>query len=136
MPVTFTVEQANRTLPLVRRIVEDVVAQFRRWQDRVRELEIVNAGRSETNPVPRAEELEREIQALAVEIDGFERELVALGIRLADHAVGLVDYPGMVNGREVFLCWRVGEAAVQFWHDKEAGYAGRRPLPPHPGAAV
>ena len=53
----FTVEEANRTLPLVRRIVEDVVSQYRRWQDRVRELEILNVGRSEAHPVPRAEEL-------------------------------------------------------------------------------
>jgi hypothetical protein len=132
----FTVEQANRTLPLVRRIVEDVVAQYRRWQDRVRELEILNVGRSEANPVPRAEELELEIQTLASEIDGFERELTALGIRLSDHAEGLVDFPAIVNGREVFLCWRVGEPSVQYWHDPEAGYAGRRPLPPHSGAAV
>lgn len=136
MPKHFTVEQANRTLPLVRRIVEDVVAQYRRWQDRVRELEIVGAGRSETNPVPRADELEREIQELASEIAGFERELSALGIRLTDHAIGLVDFPSLVGGREVFLCWRIGEPAVQYWHDKEAGFAGRRPLPPHPGAAV
>jgi hypothetical protein len=132
----FTVEQANRMLPLVRRIVEDVVSQYRRWQDRVRELEILNVGRSATNPVPRAEELEREIQLLAAEIDGFERELTALGVRLSDHAAGLVDFPTTVGGRDAFLCWRVGEPSVQYWHDREAGYAGRRPLPPQPGAAV
>jgi hypothetical protein len=136
MPKQFTVEEANRTLPLVRRIVEDVVAQYRRWQDRVRELEILNVGRSEANPVPRAEELELEIQTLATEIDGFERELTALGIRLSDHAEGLVDFPAVVTGREVFLCWRVGEPSVQYWHDRESGFAGRRPLPPHSGAAV
>lgn len=136
MPEQFTVEQANRTLPLVRRIVEDIVAQYGRWQDRVRELEILNVGRSEANPVPRAEQLEREIQSLASEIDGYERELTALGIHLSDHAEGLVDFPALVDGREAFLCWRVGEPAVQYWHDREAGYAGRRPLPPHPGATV
>ena len=129
MPRHYTVEQANRTLPLVRRIVEDVVSQYRRWQDRVRELEIVNVGRSETNPVPRADELEREIHALAVEIDGFARELAQLGIQLKDHSLGLVDFPGLVDGREVFLCWRVGEPEVRFWHDKDAGFSGRRPLP-------
>jgi hypothetical protein len=135
MPTQFTVEQANRTLPLVRRIVEDVIAQYRRWQDRVRELEMLNAARSATAPVPRAEELEREIQALAAEIDGFARELAQLGIELKDHSIGLVDFPGVVGGREVYLCWRVGEPAVQYWHDKDAGFAGRRPLPLQPDAA-
>ncbi|MFL5574665.1 MAG: DUF2203 domain-containing protein [Gemmatimonadaceae bacterium] len=131
----FTVEQANRTLPLVRRIVADVVAQYRRWQDRVRELELLNADRTPNHPVPRAEELEREIQSLAAEIDGFTRELAQLGIELKDHSLGLVDFPGVVGGREVYLCWRVGEPAVQYWHDKDAGYAGRRPLPLQPDAA-
>lgn len=132
----FTVDQANRMLPLVRRIVDDVVTQYRRWQDRVRELEILNVGRSPANPMPHAGELEREIQLLATEIDGFERELTALGVRLSDHAQGLVDFPTTVDGREAFLCWRVGEPAVQYWHDRAAGYAGRRPLPPQPGATV
>lgn len=135
MPRQFTVEQANRSLPLVRRIVDDVVAQYRRWQDRVRELEVLNAARTTAHPVPRAEELEREIQALAAEIDGFTRELAQLGVELKDHSLGLVDFPGVVGGREVYLCWRVGEPAVQYWHDKDAGFAGRRPLPPQPDAA-
>ena len=135
MSKSYTVEQANRALPLVRRIVEDVVSQYRRWQDRVRELEALNAVRTAADEVPRAAELEREIQALAVEIDGFRRELRDLGLEVKDYALGLVDFPGVVGGREVFLCWRIGEPAVQFWHDKDVGYSGRRPLPLRPDAA-
>ena len=135
MPTTYTVEQANRALPLVRRIVDDIVAQYRRWQDRVRELESLNAARTAADDVPRAAELESEIQSLAAEIEGFRRELRDLGLEVKDYERGLVDFPGVVDGREVFLCWRIGEPAVQFWHDKDAGYAGRRPIPLQPGAA-
>ena len=135
MPQTYTVEQANRALPLVRRIVDDIVAQYRRWQDRVRELESLNAARTAADDVPRAAELESEIQSLAAEIEGFRRELRDLGLEVKDYERGLVDFPGVVDGREVFLCWRIGEPAVQFWHDKDAGYAGRRPLPLRPDAA-
>jgi hypothetical protein len=135
MPTTYTVEQANRALPLVRRIVDDIVAQYRRWQDRVRELESLNAARTAADDVPRAAELESEIQSLAAEIEGFRRELRDLGLEVKDYERGLVDFPGVVGGREVFLCWRIGEPAVQFWHDKDAGFAGRRPIPLQPGAA-
>jgi hypothetical protein len=135
MSRSYTVEQANRALPLVRRIVDDIVAQYRRWQDRVRELESLNAARTAADDVPRAAELESEIQSLAAEIEGFRRELRDLGLEVKDYERGLVDFPGVVDGREVFLCWRIGEPAVQFWHDKDAGFAGRRPIPLQPGAA-
>jgi hypothetical protein len=43
---------------------------------------------------------------------------------------GLVDFPGKIAGRRVFLCWRLGEQAVEYWHDVDAGFAGRQPLVP------
>jgi hypothetical protein len=45
---------------------------------------------------------------------------------------GLVDFPGEMDGRSVYLCWRLGESAVEYWHELEAGYAGRQPLVPQP----
>jgi hypothetical protein len=126
----FTVEQANNALPLVRRIVEDVVAQYRRWQDRVREFELVSMRSTADRPDPRAEELERDVQALAAEIAGFEAELDELGVEMKGYDMGLVDFPTEVGGRPAYLCWRLGEPSVQFWHDLDAGYAGRQPIAP------
>lgn len=51
-----------------------------------------------------------------------------LGIALRDIPTGLVDFPAMVNGRQVWLCWRRDEDAIHFWHDLESGFGGRRPL--------
>jgi hypothetical protein len=101
----FTLEQANRTLPLVRRIVEDIVRTYARWQERVREFEVV-AGQL----------LVAELEALGVEFKGFD--------------LGLVDFPSEMNGRVVHLCWRLGEPAIQHWHEVGAGFAGRQPLTP------
>ncbi len=133
----FTVEQANRTLPLVRRIVEDIVREHRRWQEKILELELV--GSSAAAPVvngvvatpsdERAAAIERDAIAIARDIDAFERELQELGIALKDRRLGLVDFPGEIDGRQVWLCWRLGEPSVQYWHDLDAGYAGRQPLP-------
>ena len=125
----YTVEQANRTLPLVRRIVEDIVLSYRRWRLRIDEFEVAAINSRADAPDPRAEELEREALTLAAEIAGYEVELAQLGVRCTSHDSGLVDFPGVLDGRPVDLCWRLGEPAVQYWHEIGAGYAARRPLP-------
>jgi hypothetical protein len=126
----FTVEQANRTLPLVRKIVEDVVQQHRRWREAILELDLVASSIRADDPSERASALERAVQALAREIDGYKRELEELGIQLKDPRLGLVDFPSEMAGRNVLLCWRLGEPEVQFWHEVDSGYAGRQPLSP------
>ena len=113
----FTVEQANRTLPLVRKIVEDVVQQHRRWREAILELDLVASSLRADDPGDRATALERAVQALAREIDGYKRELEDLGIQLKDPRLGLVDFPSEMGGRTVLLCWRLGEPAVQYWHE-------------------
>ena len=52
----------------------------------------------------------------------------AMGITLRDIESGLVDFPALVSGRQVWLCWRLGEDSVDWWHDLDAGFSGRRPL--------
>ena len=125
---TFTIEQANRTLPLVRRIVQDIVDHYARWQELVKSLDVLAAG-----PSPDAvqiDRLQRHIQAEARAIDGFVRELNDLGAEMKGFDIGLVDFPGEVDGHPAYLCWRLGEPAVAHWHERDAGFAGRRPLAP------
>lgn len=126
----FTVEQANRTLPLVRRIVADIVALHTRWRDTIVALDVLASAQRSDEPNVRGEELEREAQTLAREIDECQRELNALGIFLKDRRQGLVDFPTMMNGRRVLLCWRLGEPEVLYWHEEDAGFPGRQPLSP------
>jgi len=126
----FTVEEANKTLPLVRRIVEDVVRQHRLWREKILELDLVSSSSRAEEPRLRAEVLEKEAQELAREIDGYQKELADLGIQLKDRRLGLVDFPSDLGGKRVLLCWRLGEAEVQFWHEEDAGYSGRQPLQP------
>ena len=126
----FTVDHANRTLPLVRRIVEDIVREHRAWQEAIVELDLLVSGVRADLPDPRATALERRIQALARDIEQFQGELESLGIQLKDRRIGLIDFPSEMHGRRVLLCWRLGEPSVQFWHDEQAGYAGRQPLSP------
>ena len=126
----FTVDQANRTLPLVRKIVEDVVREHRRWQEAIVELDLISAGVHSKLPDPRVVALERRIQKIAREIDSFQVELESLDIQLKDRRIGLIDFPSELDGRPMLLCWQLGEPSVQFWHDLDSGYAGRQPLSP------
>ncbi len=124
----FTVDQANRTLPLVRRIVEDVVREHKRWEEAIVELDLVASMTRADAPDPRVVPLERRAQAIARDIDAFQAELESLGIQLKDRRIGLIDFPSEMDGRPVLLCWRLGEESVQFWHDEQSGFAGRQPL--------
>jgi hypothetical protein len=124
----YTVDRANRTLPLVRRIVEDIVREHERWQDAIARLDLLTTSTALADPELAA--LEREVQRIARDIDQFQGELEALDIQLKDRRIGLVDFPTELDGRRVLLCWRLGEPSVQYWHDEDAGYAGRQPLSP------
>lgn len=126
----FTVDQANRTLPLVRRIVEDVVREHRRWQEAIVELDLVGSAARPEIPDSRIAVIEQKIQGIARDIDAFQRELEGLGIQLKDRRIGLIDFPSELDGRPMLLCWQLGETSVQFWHDLDSGYAGRQPLSP------
>lgn len=76
-------------------------------------------------------ELEREqeeIARLVRRMAGTVRQIDAWGIMLRDIGTGLVDFPALASGRPIWLCWRLGEADIAWWHELEAGVAGRRPL--------
>lgn len=126
---TWTAESANRALPLVRRIVADLVARYADWQHRIELFELAATRSTADEQDPGAERLEREAQLIAVEIQGFVRELEQVGVQCKSLEHGLVDFPGELDGRPVLFCWKHGEAAVTHWHDPDAGFAGRQPLP-------
>jgi hypothetical protein len=124
----FTIEQANRMLPLVRRIVEDIVQDYARWREQVGVLEVVAAGRRGDSPPDEAEKVEQDAQRLAADIERYVGELRELGVDFKGFDEGLVDFPAELEGRRVYLCWKLGEESVEHWHDVDAGYAGRRKL--------
>ena len=130
MEKIFIVEEANRTLPLVSRIVEDLVREHKLWEDKVREFELATVGSSPEHPDAIAELLQMEAQRLATDIEGYIAELSDLGVICKGMGTGLVDFRGRIDGRDVFYCWKLGEASVLYWHDVDAGFVGRQRLHP------
>jgi hypothetical protein len=125
----FTVEEANRTLPLVRRIVTDIVAAHGERVARIKEYGHLDHGLSEMNS--RRQELDEELKELTDRINGFIEELEGVGALFKGFDPGLVDFYAMMDDRPVFLCWKLGETKVEFWHEIEAGFAGRQRVPQH-----
>jgi hypothetical protein len=114
----FTPYEATRTLPLVRSIVIDVLA-------RGRELRAL-AAQGE-----RSDEDDRRVDVLADELEALFSELEQLGctFRSPDFSFGLVDFPGLIDGQLVHLCWRDDEPSLGWYHAPHAGFAGRKPIP-------
>ncbi len=127
----FTVEEANRTLPLVRRVVGDIVEEYRRWRENVYRYELIAASREPAAPET-AEQvaLRRLVDQSAERINGYMGELALVGCVFKGFEEGLVDFYSKLEGRDVFLCWKLGEPEVSHWHELNAGYPGRRPLAP------
>ena len=126
----FTIEEANRTLPLVRKIVADLVREHQMWEDKVREFELATVGSSPEKPDAIAELLQFEAQRLAKDIEGYIAELNDLGVICKGMDTGLVDFRGQIDGREVYYCWKLGEPSVMYWHEIDAGFVGRQRLHP------
>ncbi len=121
----FTVDEANATLPLVRLIVRDIttLAQALREQHRLVTRLQDEAG-SEADLDAAVAELER----VRDQMRAYEQELAQLHVELKDYLTGLIDFPARMDGREVYLCWRLGEPEVAHWHELNAGFAGRQKL--------
>ena len=133
----FTVEEANRALPLVKMIVGDIVRQFQTVSELRQRLSlVVNEHRRPTSD-PYSEELaqsQSELGAEELQLEQYIDELTVLGVELKGPD-GLCDFYAMKDGREIYLCWRLGEPEVQHWHELNAGVAGRQPLHASPAAA-
>jgi hypothetical protein len=124
MPRYYTPDEANAALPRVRAIVANMLAARER----------IVAAQPEIWPV-----LEKaagnggsdKAAAVLADFETVQRSVKALqkmDIEIKDINTGLIDFLGKRNGRDVYLCWQYDEPRVAFWHDIEAGFAGRQPL--------
>ena len=125
----FTLDEAERTLPLLRRILTDLRAEYRIWQDAGAEYELLAAGaRAERGETDELLAARRAMTESADRISGFLDEIAAIGCLFKGFDAGLVDFYTLREDRLVFLCWRVDEDHITHWHDIDTGYAGRQPV--------
>lgn len=126
----FTLAEANRTLPLVKRIVGDIMTLHPQWRDLVSRYEVAAAqAKPEWGESREQLELRNQVEGVAREINGYLQELEQVGCVFKGFDAGLVDFYGKLDGRDIFWCWKTGEEKIEHWHELEAGYAGRQPVP-------
>ena len=129
---TFTPEEANEALEVVRPLVERMVearaallSAQRRQAELVARIASNGGGLTPSDVAVTGADVERASRDLVAAVD----EIQELGVLIKDLDRGLVDFPCVHRGREILLCWELGEDEVAYWHGVEEGYAGRRPLP-------
>jgi hypothetical protein len=127
----YTPAQANAALTLVRAIVQDIVNLSRDLRDREERSSVNRPGGPGRLSAAHEEELQqgaRDLERDQERMRDLIAELADLGVELKDDFTGLIDFRSRMDGREVYLCWRLGEASVAFWHELDAGFAGRQKL--------
>ena len=125
----FTLDEAERTLPLLRRILTDLKTEYRIWQESLGDYELLSGGvRAQDRESEELVAARRAVTESADRISEFLEEIAAIGCEFKGFDAGLVDFYTLREDRLVFLCWRVEEPHITHWHDLEAGYAGRQPI--------
>ncbi len=130
MPRHFRLEEAERLLPEVEHALRDAIFQKTEYQAAEGELnramqKIRMAGGSRVSPGPFLALRARKDAASTALTAAVER-VNELGAQIKDLDIGLIDFPTMYRGREVLLCWKLGEEGIAFWHGTEEGFRGRK----------
>ncbi len=128
MPRYFTLQEANETLNLIRPLMDEV--QRIRQKILEKQPEAWPAiERSVGNGGNRA------LSQMALDfekLDDLVHRIQDTGVLIKDINTGLVDFPALRQRQEVYLCWQVGEEKIEYWHEVEAGFAGRQPIDTSP----
>ena|SRR5579864_415270 len=129
MPRYFTLAEARASLPALRDLLLDL-------QTRKRRLDVLTAraasapaagGNGHRPPATQAES-NPEVRQLVAEINDGLNRIAETGCQVKDLDAGLLDWPSLRDGREVYLCWRTGEPDILYWHEIADGFAGRQLL--------
>ncbi len=124
MPKIFTVAEANALLPRIRVIMEGLLtlrAEAMALRPDVWPVLEKSVGNGGSRKAGELIEIFRHFEQFLKELQSFDCELKGL-------EQGLVDFPAVIQGRPVYLCWQYNEPEILYWHDLDAGFAGRQPL--------
>jgi hypothetical protein len=120
----FTAEEANRALPQVRALVDQILRARQAILDARPDLWPVLEQAVGNGGSKKAGEVLQDFKRLEDGVQGLQN----IGCELKDISTGLVDFPALRDGREVLLCWKFDEPQVMYWHDLQSGFAGRQRL--------
>jgi len=124
MPQYYTLQHANEALKIIRPLMDEVQA--------IRQK--ILAKQPEAWPAIEKSAGNGGNKALSAMVQDFEKldalihQIMDTGAQIKDINIGLLDFSALRNGQEVYLCWQYGEGEIAFWHEVDAGFAGRQPI--------
>ncbi len=128
----ISIDEANRMLPLLRHIVEDIMANWEKIILKRAQLECMEKGLDPTGSGPGPADKEAAVQSLKFElnhlidrINSYIREVEELGCFVEEFKRGIVNFPSLYCGRKVFLCWKPDETSVNHWHELDETFNDR-----------
>jgi hypothetical protein len=132
MPRYFTLAEARAALPSVGRAIRDAVQAKARYSEAETAIQnltqrILSMGGLNVDTAT-AEAWKSQFDSNAQTLKTAVERIEEMGVLIKDLDVGLVDFPTLFRGEEVYLCWRMDEADIDHWHGVNEGFAGRRPI--------
>lgn len=124
---TYTIDEANALVPQVRAVLLQMAVEQGRLDRVHEEMHRRLEGDGDPDALAEAGRHETEMARIAEGIQTLQLHLAEMGIQVRDLEMGLVDFPAVRDGRRVWLCWRLADPRVAFWHGTDEGYATRRP---------
>jgi hypothetical protein len=124
MPRYFTLAEANQALEMIRPLMDEIQSIRNNIIDHQPEAwpAIEKSAGNGGNPT---------LSKLVEDFDRLDKilhKILETGAQVKDINTGLLDFPALREGQEVYLCWKYGEGQIVFWHEVEAGFAGRQPI--------
>jgi hypothetical protein len=127
----YAIDEANAALPEVERILaalRDQREELIGLRDKVVAASPPDGETPTTGAAEQIRLLRLGMQGLIDQMQAGVARLVEMDVTLRDISTGLIDFPALVTGRPIWLCWRLGEDDVEFWHPHDEGFEARRPL--------
>lgn len=124
MPRYFTLDEASAMLDVIRPMLAEILEIRQSILEKQPEVWPVLAKAAGNGGNRAANQVEREFTTL----NQLVHRIQATGAVLKDLDLGLIDFPALRAGREVYLCWKYGEDQIRYWHDIDSGFVGRQPL--------
>ncbi len=135
MTTFFDIDAANQALlevePLLANLADQRLELIRLRDRTLAAHQAAGVGPAEAvEPMDAAEarRIKLRMQGVIDQMSAAVARIDAMGITLRDIERGLIDFPAMANGRQIWLCWQLGEGPIAFWHDLDTGFGSRRPL--------
>ena len=128
MTAYYSIDDANTRVDELRPVLEQLRADRDRVAEAQNELQAFRRSNGSDDHARELQEREVRVRDLVRRMQRAVGQIEAWGITLRDIETGLVDFPALANGRPIWLCWRLGEGAIDWWHEMDEGFAGRRPL--------